>query len=118
MSDGITRRDSLTAIAAFCAAPIAMLRAESGGRINDDHEAWVLERFRDADQEHKDLIERILLSLQKDAPLPPGWWAEGEGRERMPMNERDAVEMRALVKSDREWRAKQAAERQSREAVQ
>ena len=35
MSDGITRRDSLkTAIAAFCAAPIAKLRAENGGHIN------------------------------------------------------------------------------------
>ena len=31
----ITRRDSLkTAIAAFCAAPIARLRAENGGHIN------------------------------------------------------------------------------------
>jgi hypothetical protein len=35
MSQGLTRRDSLkTAIAAFCAAPIAKLRAENGGHIN------------------------------------------------------------------------------------
>ena len=108
-ANGITRRDSLKTAIAAAFAPIVALQAESGGLT--DHEAWVLERFRESSQKDRDIIERLLVSFQKDAPLPPGWWVEGEGRERMPMNQRDAAEMRALVASDRAWRAaKQAQE--------
>ena len=77
------------------------------------HETWILDWFRQAQPDARDLVHGLMIAVRKDAPLPPGWWREGEGRESCAMNARTAAGTRAFVKRDRAWRAQQA-----RKAVQ
>jgi hypothetical protein len=102
MSQGITRRDSLkTAIAAFCAAPIAKLGAENGGQINSKHQAWILEWFRTSKPEACDVMQALMIGLRPDLPVPPGWWQEDIGPvQGVAMNERTAAGTRAYIRRD------------------